>query len=439
MRRRATANRYRADSGSGQDFDTLIAEQRRKPMVTRTQPGTESTQGRTPGTDRTSQLYPLGLVEFVLMARRSGAVDLATGVPSFPAPPRALLDGACEAILHGNNQYDDPAGNDRLRAAAAALHGADPDTEITVTGGSTEGLNTALQALVQPGDEVVVIEPFFEAYPSAIRLAGAVPRFVRLREPHWRWRPEELEAAFGPRTRAVVVNSPHNPTGRVLDAAELSAVLELCERWNAVVISDEVYAELVDRPEDLVLPGDLPGAADRVVALRSLSKSHAVSGWRIGWIYAPASLTRTFRMIHETFTAGVAAPLQAAAVQILRDSPRWTQEQRTVLTRNRARIVAALREVGLQCDQPQGSAFLLARLPDELEEDSMAFARRIIAEIGVSGAPGGLFYSPSRDGARHLRFGYNKAEPVISAAIERLGGLRAPGAPAPARGGAAAR
>lgn len=398
-------------------------------MATSTDPGTESSRLRAPGADRTSHLYPLGLVEFVLMGRRSGAVDLATGVPSFPQTPGELLDLASAAILHGNNQYDDPAGNAQLRAAAAALHEADPDTEITVTAGSTEGLNLALQALVEPGDEVVVIEPFFEAYPSAIRLAGGVPRFVRLREPDWTWRPEELEAAFGPRTRAVIVNSPHNPTGRVLTAAELTAVVELCERWDAVVISDEVYVELVDRPADLVLPGALRGAADRVVQLRSLSKSHAVSGWRIGWIHAPAEYTRLFRMIHETFTAGVASPLQAAAAEILRVRPGWSAEERAALVAGRARVIAALEAAGLVCREPQGSAFLLARLP-EGAEDSPEFARRLIAEVGVSGAPGVLFYERPEDGMRHLRFGYNKADSVISAAIERLHGLRPAAVPA---------
>lgn len=377
------------------------------------------------GTDRTRSLQPLGLVEFVLLARQSGAIDLATGVPTYPQTPQDLIDGACAAIRSGNNQYDDPAGNRELRIAAAAVHGADPDTEITVTGGSTEGLNVALQALVQPGDEVVVIEPFYEAYPAAIRLAGAVPRFVRLREPDWRWREQDLADAFGPRTRAIIINSPHNPTGRVLDADELSTVVRLCAQWNVVIISDEVYAELVERPEDLVLPGSLPGSEDRVVVLRSLSKSHAIGGWRIGWIYAPPAFTRVFRMVHETFTAGIVAPLQAAAANVVRQSPTWTDEQRAGLSENRRRIVAALDEVGLTCHPPEGSAFLLAKMSERLGDDSSGFTRRLISEFGVSGAPGVLFFSPPSDGARYVRFGYNKPEAVITAAIERLQGVGA--------------
>jgi N-succinyldiaminopimelate aminotransferase len=385
--------------------------------------------GQFPGAARVRALQPMGLVEILLLARQHGAIDLATGSPSFPETPGDLLEHACAALRSGLNQYDDPAGNRDLRVAAAKIHGADPDTEITITAGSTGGLNVVLQSLVQPGDEVVVIEPYYEGYPAAIHLAGAVPRFVRLHEPGWEWRPAELAAAFGPRTRAVIVNSPHNPTGRVLTAAELAEIGALCATWDATLISDEVYTEFVDDPDSVALPGDLPGdlpgAAGRVVVLRSLSKSHAVGGWRIGWIYAAPPLTRIFRVVHETLTAGVVAPLQVAAAEIVREQPGWTARQRGQLAENRSQLVSMLGSAGMRCDLPQGSAFLLARMPEHADGDADAFVRRLIAEVGVAAAPGAFFFDRADEGARWLRFGYNKAEPVLAEAASRLKQLSA--------------
>jgi N-succinyldiaminopimelate aminotransferase len=373
---------------------------------------------------RTRHLEPLGIIEILLLGRQHGAIDLATGSPSFPDTPAELVASACAALRSGHNQYDDPAGHRELRMAVAQVHDADPDTEITVTGGCTEGLNVVLQSLVQPGDEVILAEPYYEAYPSAIRLAGGVPRFVRLREPGWCWRPDELAAAFGPRTRAVIVNSPHNPTGRVLTAAELAELAALAQTWGAFVISDEVYTEFRNRPEAVPSVGMFPAIADRTVVLRSLSKSHAIGGWRIGWIYAPAALTATFRMVHETLTTGVATPLQVAAAHIMRSKPGWTGAERSQLVSNRTRVIAALRAIGLTCEPPEGSAFLLARLPEQGYGDAAAFARRLITECGVTAAPGDLFFSVPAAGSSYLRFSYNKADPLIAAGADRIRRLR---------------
>jgi N-succinyldiaminopimelate aminotransferase len=370
--------------------------------------------------DRTATLRPLALAEILRLGRENGAVDLALGSPSFPDTGADLVDGACAALRGGCHQYEDPAGNAKLRAAAATQHGADPDTEITVTAGATEGLNVALQSLVQPGDEVVVIEPFFEVYCAAVRLAGAVPRLVRLRGPGWRWDEGELAAAFGPRTRAVLVNSPHNPTGRVLTAAEFGQLAALCERWDVIVVSDEVYAEFVDEPAAVAYPWLIEELAGRTVALRSLSKSHAISGWRIGWMYAPPALTRVFRMVHEVLTVGCAAPLQAAAAEVLRERPGWSQDDRARLSRKRQAIVSALGRVGLDCSMPQGSAFALAALPGHVRADASDIARRLAAESGVAVAPGGLFFADEATGGRYLRFAYNKSDAVIELGVARL-------------------
>jgi N-succinyldiaminopimelate aminotransferase len=379
-----------------------------------------ATARRSGPADRTLELRPLSIAEILLLSREHGAVDVATGSPSFPAAGQDLVEAACAALRSGSNQYADPAGDRDLRVAAAAVHGADPDTEITVTAGATEGLNVVLQALVQPGDEVVVLEPFFEAYPAAIRLAGARPRFVRLRGPGWHWDPAELAAAFTAQTRAVIVNSPHNPTGRVLTAAEFGQLGGLCARWNVTLISDEVYAEFTERQDDVVFPWLMPDLADRVVVLRSLSKSHAVSGWRIGWVYAPPGLTRVFRLVHEVFNVGCAAPLQAAAAAVLRRRPGWSELERGQMAAKRRQVSSALDAAGLHCAILGGSAFLLPRLPDTTGDSASVIARRLAVEYGVAAAPGDLFFSQPAVGSRFLRFACNKSDEVLETAGQRL-------------------
>jgi N-succinyldiaminopimelate aminotransferase len=384
---------------------------------------------RTGSADRTATLAPLALAEILLLGRQHDAVDLALGSPTFPATGDDLVEAACAALHSGHNQYEDPAGSQGLRAAAAAQHAADPDTEITITAGATEALSVVLQSLVQPGDEVIVIEPFFEVYCAAIALAGARPRLVRLHWPDWRWDSGELAAAFGPHTRAMVVNSPHNPTGRILTPAEYGELATLCAKWNTTLISDEVYAEFVDRPGAATFPWQVPGLTDRTIALRSLSKSHAISGWRLGWIYAPSGLTRLLRMVHEVLTVGTAAPLQAAAAAVLRERPGWSDAERSQLAANRALLLSALAEAGLSCTPPEGAAFLLADLPPGASASDVA--RRMAVEYRLTAAPGELFFADTATGERFLRFAYNKSDAVLKLAVERLAGcaplFRSPG------------
>jgi aminotransferase len=372
---------------------------------------------------RARALPPSGLVEILRLARSRGAADLAIGSPSFPSAGEDLIAAACAALRSGSNQYEDPRGHAGLRAAAARYHGADPDTEITVTAGATEGLTAVLQALVDPGDEVIVLEPYFEAYPAAIRLAGGRPRFVRLHTPGLRWDPRELERAFSARTRAVIVNSPHNPTGRVFTAEELAGLTALCERWNSTLISDEVYAEFVDEPASVLLPSAVETAIP-VVTLRSLSKSHAVSGWRIGWIHASPELTQAFRTVHEALVMGTAGPLQAAAAVILDRRPGWTAEQRAALADKRRRTVDVVRAAGFSTEMPQGACYLFARIPKDWP-DAAQTARRLVLDHGVATAPGRLFFADPAAGDRHLRFAYNKSTAVLDLALERLAAVAA--------------
>lgn len=367
---------------------------------------------------RTSALRPNQLLEILHLARGSGAADLATGTPSFPEVEADLIAEVYAAVNDGRNQYEDSRGNAALRTAVARAHGADPDTEITITAGATEGLTAALLTLVEPGDEVVVLEPYFEPYPAAIRLAGATPRFVRLHAPDWRWDVRELRRAFGPRTKAVIVNSPHNPTGRVLGVEELAELVGLCEHWNSTLISDEVYAEFVDEPAAVVLPSDLDAGVP-VIGLRSTSKSHAVSGWRIGWVFAPPELTRALRAVHEVLVVGCAAPLQAAAAAVLDRRPGWSAAQRAELAGKRLQTLEAVREAGFTVQAPEGACYLLARIPDRWPDAAPA-ARRLVTAGRVATAPGDFFYDEPSAGSRHLRLAYNKSAAVLDTALERL-------------------
>lgn len=376
------------------------------------------------------------LIELLLMARSHDALDLATGTPSLPVTSDLLIEAAVDALRDGHNQYANTAGVQKLRELAAAVHGADAETEITITAGSTEAINTALQTVVQPGDQVVLFDPGFESYAAAVRLAGGECRFVGLRAKGWTWRDEELERAFGPRTAAVVLNSPHNPTGRVFSAAELDRIAQLCERWNCVVISDEVYADFYFGQGDAVLPSNHPALAGRVVGIRSMSKSHAVSGWRIGWMYAPAALTAHLRLVHETMTTGVCAPLQVALGNAPVPLTGLSAQDQVTLRSNRAKLLDALTPLGFECTVPEGACFMWCRIPGHLGLSADAFCRAMITDTGVAAAPGSLFFANPASGDDLIRLSFNKSPEVIDRAVGRLTASRllapeVPDVPAP--------
>ncbi|MGH2386504.1 MAG: pyridoxal phosphate-dependent aminotransferase, partial [Candidatus Limnocylindria bacterium] len=250
------------------------------------------------------------------------AVNLAQGFPDFPCPPE-LKEAAKAAIDRDINQYAITWGARDFREAIAAKTArfhpdwtVDPETDVTVTCGATEGMIAAMLALVDPGDEVIVFEPFYENYgPDAI-LSGAIPRYVTLHEPDWRIDADELRAAFGPRTRAVILNSPHNPTGKVFDRSELELIAGLAQEHDTLVLTDDIYEHIVYAGEHIPM-ATLPGMADRTVAVNSLSKTYSVTGWRVGWVVAPAPLTSAIRKVHDFLTVGAAAPLQAAGTVAL--------------------------------------------------------------------------------------------------------------------------
>ena len=372
---------------------------------------------------RAGSLSGSALIDLLVLARRVGAIDLAAGVPAYPGTPTALLDEAVHALRGPYNQYEDPRGNQLLREQIARGFAvpADPDTEITVTVGATEGLCVAVLATIDPGDEVVIFEPFYEYFASTLALAGGIPRVVPLRGPDWRWDAGEIAAAFGPRTRAVIVNTPANPTGRMLTATELAEIGEHAERWGATVISDETYADLVFDGRRHVSVADVPGLRSRGIVIGSLSKSMAISGWRLGYLRADAERTKVLRRVHEVTTNGAAAPLQlAVASSGIIGEPGW--KPATGLAHRRDLVQRMLHDLGLAFHPAEGGCFVLADISAVTGLDCHAYCRQLLQQRGVLVVPGTAFFTDPLRGRRYVRVAFNRSLETIRAAGERLAG-----------------
>src|SRR5215207_4511287 len=291
-----------------------------------------------------------------------GGINLAQGFPDFPAPP-ALKDAACAAIQADVNQYAVTWGAPSLRAALAEQYGPlldralDPEREITVVCGATEAMLAAMLAVVDPGDEVVIFEPYYENYGPDAVLSGARPRYVPLEPPDWRFDPDQLAAAFGPRTRAIVVNTPHNPTGKVFTRAELEQIAALCRRWNVVAITDEIYEHLVYAGEHVRL-ATLPEMWERTITISGLSKTYSVTGWRLGYLLASEHLTVPIRRVHDFLTVGAAAPLQEGAATALRFPSEYYAGLLAGYRERRALLLAGLEAAGFVVYSPAGAYYI---------------------------------------------------------------------------------
>jgi aminotransferase len=364
------------------------------------------------------------------LAARHGAINLGQGFPDFPCPPE-LKEAACAAIVADDNQYPMTYGTPEFRAAIAAKTGRtypgwsiDPETELCVTCGATEALVAVTFALLDPGDEVVVFEPWYENYrPDAI-LAGAVPRPVRMREPDWSFDEVELRAAFGPRTKAVFLCHPNNPTGKVYRAEELALLAELCQRWDAVLVVDSIYEHIHQLgPGGYLPPALVPGLEDRTITVNALSKTYAVTGWRVGWTIAPPDLTAAIRKVHDFLTIAAPAPLQAAGVAAMGMGPDYYTDLARAYRERRDLLCGALERIGFDLRRPEGSYYVLcdtARL--DPAADGVAFARRLITGVGVSCVPAVSFWRPENveHGRAKVRFAFPKRRETLLAAVERL-------------------
>ncbi len=359
------------------------------------------------------------------LALRHGAVNLAQGFPDFACPPE-LKEAACAAIEADINQYAITWGAADFRQAIAAKTSrfypdwqVDPETDITVTCGATEGMIAAMLALLNPGDEVVVFEPFYENYgPDAI-LSGAVPRYVTLHEPDWAFDPDELRAAFSPRTRAIVVNNPHNPTGKLFSRAELELIADLCTEHDAIALTDEIYEHIVYEGEYVPL-ATLPGMATRTVAINSLSKTYSVTGWRVGWVIAPPALTSAIRKVHDFLTVGAAAPLQAAGAVALALPDAYYRDLADRYRERRDLLVAALVEGGFRTYTPAGAYYVMTDISALTADDDVTFAQRLTTERGVTPVPGSSFYSRAELGRTKVRFAFPKRLETLRDAAGRL-------------------
>ncbi|HJP72731.1 MAG TPA: aminotransferase class I/II-fold pyridoxal phosphate-dependent enzyme [Pseudonocardiaceae bacterium] len=376
------------------------------------------------GSVRTAQRVgnlPVSGLAGLLRGGLAGMVDLATGTPAAPQPPPALLEQACAALRAGVNQYANLIGNPELRGQIAGSLGtpADPDTEITVTIGATEALTVALLATVDPGDEVIVFEPFFDNFLGAIALAGGRPRFVQMRAPDWRFDAEELAAAFGPRTKAILLNTPNNPTGKMLDRGEAELIAQLCEKWNVTVVSDEVYAAYTFDGRAHLSVSDVPALARRSIVLGSFSKSHAISGWRVGYLRADPLVSQTLRQVHVSVCGSAAAPLQhAIAAAGVLSGETWNPA--ADMQRLRDRAAGIFSDLGLDCGTTEGGCYVMADLSTATDTDSAGFADLLRTQAKVMIAPGTFFYADPRDGARFVRIAFNKSPHTLDEAQNRL-------------------
>jgi aminotransferase len=378
---------------------------------------------------RSSRFTESVIREMTRLAQRHGAVNLSQGFPDFPAP-EPLKAEAARAVAADVNQYAITWGAKRLRDALVAKQerftglGYDPEREVTVCCGATECMAATMLALVDPGDEVIVFEPYYENYgPDAI-LSGAVPRFVRLREPDWEFDPGELARAFNERTRAIVLNTPNNPTGKVFTRAELEQVAALCRKWGVIAITDEIYEHILYDGAEHVSLASLEGMRERTVTISGLSKTWSVTGWRIGWCLAPPDLTAAIRKVHDFLTVGAPAPLQEAAAVALAMPAEYYAALAAGYRQRRDQLLPVLEEAGFRTFPPRGAYYVMTDVSGFGFPDDVSFARWLVAEVGVAAVPGSSFYSDPAAGAQRLRFHFARRSETLDAAAERLRTLR---------------
>ena len=377
-------------------------------------------------TARRTHLFTESVIrEMTRVAHKHDAINLAQGFPDFPAP-QLLKDAACAAIQEDINQYSITWGTVNLREALAKkyhdLYGMEvnEDREITVTCGATEAMAAVMLSIVEPGDEVIILEPFYENYGPDAVLSDATPVFLTLEAPGYRLEKHRLEALITRRTRAIVVNTPNNPTGRVFDREELQMIADLCLQYNVLAITDEIYEHIYYEGEHHVL-ATLEGMRDRTITVSGLSKTFSVTGWRIGTIIAPPDLTDAIRKVHDFLTVGAPAPLQEACAVGIRKLGQSYYEGLTADYRDRRDVfLSALKDSGFKFSTPEGAYYVLADFEDLSSEDDTTFSKRLARDGGVAPVPGSSFFSVPERGHSLVRFAFCKKIETLQAAGERL-------------------
>jgi len=396
------------------------------------------------GSKKATQFTESVIREMTRLTQLYGGVNLSQGFPDFPAP-EAVKEAACAAIRADVNQYAVTWGARGLREAIAReftrRHGLPvvPDEQVTVCCGATEAMMATMMAIIDPGDEVVIFEPFYENYgPDAI-LSGAAPRYVTLREPDpstslgadtasahgasWTFDPGELAAAFNDKTKAIILNTPNNPTGKVFTREELEAIAALCRKWDAIAISDEIYEHIIYDGHSHIPIATIDGMADRTVTINSLSKTYSVTGWRVGWTISPPSLTGAIRKVHDFLTVGAAAPLQEAGIAALGVPDTYYDQLAAAYRRRRNRLLEILERHHFTCYKPYGAYYIMTDITAFGFADDVEFARHLVKDIGVAAVPGSSFYSRPSEGRTKLRFCFCKLDETLAEADRRLARL----------------
>jgi aminotransferase len=371
--------------------------------------------------------------EMTREALKYGAVNLSQGFPDFAAPDD-IKRVAIEAIAADVNQYAITWGAKDFRDAIARKTRwylgleIDPDTEITVTCGSTEGMIASMMATVDPGDEVIIFEPFYENYAPDAILSEANPRYVPLLAPEWTFDREELRAAFNSKTKAVIICNPNNPTGKVFTREELQFIADLCQEFDALCFTDEIYEHIIYPRDDTEIQhlsmAQLPAMRERTVIVNSMSKTYSVTGWRVGYCIAPPDITNAIRKVHDFLTVGAAAPLQAAGAYALSVPADYYERLQNEYRERRDLLLPVLSDAGFKVFKPDGAYYIMTDISKFGFTDDVEFTRHLIRDVGVACVPGSSFYSVPERGKQQVRFCFCKKDETLALAAERLQKLR---------------
>ena len=374
---------------------------------------------------RTAHFTESVIREMSRLAVKHNAVNLAQGFPDFPAPAN-LKDAACEAIQADFNQYPITWGTKPFRDAITTKYkqtyalDLDPEREITVTCGSTEGMIASLLATTNEGDEIIIFEPYYENYHPDTLLCGATRKIVQLRAPEWTFDRDELRQAFTKNTKAIIINTPNNPTGKVFDRSELEFIAGLCQEFDALAITDEIYEHITYEGDAHIPIMTLPGMRERSILVNSMSKTYSVTGWRVGWVLAAPDLTESIRKVHDFLTVGAATPLQQAGVLALSAPESYYTDLSVHYMQRRDVLLGILEEAGFRTIRPHGAYYIMADISSFGYENDIAFVRHLIENVGVAAVPGSSFFEDPRNGDRTIRFCFCKKYETLEQARIRL-------------------
>jgi aminotransferase len=378
---------------------------------------------------RASKFTESVIREMTRICLKHEGVNLAQGFPDFPAPAE-IKEAALMAIQADLNQYAITWGEPNLRHAIAEKFAwyngvtIDPEREITVCCGSTEAMISSLMAVVNSGEEVIVFEPFYENYGPDTILCDAKPRFITLHEPDWHFDEKELTKAFNNKTKAIIINTPNNPTGKVFSREELQSIADLCLKWGVLAVTDEIYEHILYDGAKHISIASLPGMRDQTITINSVSKTYSLTGWRVGWAIAAASVTASIRKVHDFLTVGAPHPLQEAAATALSMDRSYYQTLAEDYEERRDFLAKALDEAGFRIYRPNGAYYIMTDVGHFGFSDDVAFAFNLVEKFGIATVPGSSFYSRSSLGATKIRFCFPKKRETLEEAAEKLGNFR---------------